>query len=132
MAESRYHEHRVRASEAGERIDTLLGEMDFMASRSAAARLISDGFVRVNSDVVNKRHIVHAGDRIVVEVPPSDRGDLEAEDIPLEALQLQPGEALSLSCHAFQGRRENGRWPTEGSAGFCYRGCALDENNWSV
>ncbi|NOY13537.1 MAG: glycoside hydrolase [Deltaproteobacteria bacterium] len=52
--------------------------------------------------------------------------------IPLEALQLQPGESLSLSCHAFQGGRENGRWPTEGSAGFCYRGCALDEDNWSV
>ena len=52
--------------------------------------------------------------------------------IPLEVLQLQPGDSLSLSCHALQKERENGRWPTEGSASFCYRGCALDEDNWSV
>ncbi len=52
--------------------------------------------------------------------------------VPLEVLQLQPGEKLSLSCHALQDERENGRWPTEGSASFCYRGCALDEENWSV
>jgi alpha-amylase/alpha-mannosidase (GH57 family) len=52
--------------------------------------------------------------------------------VPLELLQLQPGESLSLSCHAIQGDRENGRWPTEGSASFCYRGNALDEENWSV
>lgn len=52
--------------------------------------------------------------------------------VPLEALQLQPGEILSLSCHALQEERENGRWPTEGSASFCYRGGALDEDNWSV
>jgi alpha-amylase/alpha-mannosidase (GH57 family) len=51
---------------------------------------------------------------------------------PLKALQLQPGEILNISCHALQEDRENGRWPTEGSASFCYRGCSLDEDNWSV
>lgn len=52
--------------------------------------------------------------------------------VPLEHLQLQTGESLSLSCHAIQGDRENGRWPTEGSASFRYRGTLLDEENWSV
>ena len=52
--------------------------------------------------------------------------------IPLATLQLQQGEQLSLSCHALQGERENGRWPTEGSATFCYHGSSLDEDNWSV
>lgn len=52
--------------------------------------------------------------------------------VPIAALQLHPGEVVSLSCHAIQDERENGRWPTEGSASFCYRGCALDEDNWSV
>ncbi len=52
--------------------------------------------------------------------------------VPLAALQLQAGDQLSLSCHALQGERENGRWPTEGSATFCYQGCGLDEENWSV
>ena len=96
MAESRYHEHRVRANEAGERIDTVLGELDFMASRSAAARLISDGFVRVNGDVVNKRFQVHAGDRIVAEIPPADVGDLEPEDIPLD-IRYEDDDMIVLS-----------------------------------
>lgn len=52
--------------------------------------------------------------------------------VPLKALQLTPGEPLSLSCHALQGKQENGRWPAEGSASFCYRGSALDDENWSV
>jgi 23S rRNA pseudouridine1911/1915/1917 synthase len=99
MAESRYHEHRVRGEEAGERIDTLLGEMEFMPSRSAAARLISDGFVRVNGEVVNKRHKVHGGDHIVVEIPPADRGDLEAEDIPLD-IRFEDDEMIVLSKQA--------------------------------
>jgi 23S rRNA pseudouridine1911/1915/1917 synthase len=99
MAESRYHEHHVRADEAGQRIDSLLGEMDFMASRSAAARLISDGYVRVNGEVVNKRHIVRGGDRIVVEIPPSDRGDLEAEDIPLD-IRFEDDDMIVLSKQA--------------------------------
>jgi len=52
--------------------------------------------------------------------------------VPLTTLQLQPGEKLSLSCHALQGDRENGRWPTEGSAHFYYLGSRLDEENWSA
>lgn len=52
--------------------------------------------------------------------------------VPLAPLELQPGDLINLSCHALQGEREFGRWPTEGSASFCYRGCALDDDNWSV
>ena len=52
--------------------------------------------------------------------------------VPLAVLDWHPGELLHFSCHALQGRQENGRWPVEGSASFCYRGCALDEENWSV
>lgn len=99
MAESRYHEYHVRGDEAGERIDSLLGEMEFLPSRSAAARLISDGFVRVNGDVVNKRYIVHGGDRVVVEIPPADRGDLKAEDIPLD-IRYEDDDMIVLSKQA--------------------------------
>ena len=52
--------------------------------------------------------------------------------IPLEPLQISPGEKFGLSCHALLNNKENGRWPTEGSATFSYRGCALDDDNWSV
>ena len=52
--------------------------------------------------------------------------------IPIKHLQLENGDHLSLSCHALLDGRENGRWPTEGSASFNYRGSSLDEENWSV
>ena len=52
--------------------------------------------------------------------------------VPLKLLKIVPGDKLGLSCHAKQKDKENGRWPTEGSANFVYRGCALDEDNWSV
>ncbi|MCW9050444.1 MAG: hypothetical protein OQK50_08955, partial [Deltaproteobacteria bacterium] len=52
--------------------------------------------------------------------------------VPLKALQLHPGDMVGLSCHIYKNNRENGRWPTEGSASFCYRGSVLDEENWLV
>ncbi len=52
--------------------------------------------------------------------------------IPLSALHLQVGDIVNLSCHALQNRRENGRWPTEGNASFCFRGSVLDEDNWII
>ena len=52
--------------------------------------------------------------------------------VPLTALQLQVGDIVNLSCHALQNRRENGRWPTEGNASFCFRGSVLDEDNWTI
>ena len=52
--------------------------------------------------------------------------------VPLSALQLQIGEIVNLSCHALQNGRENGRWPAEGNASFCFYGETLDEENWIV
>lgn len=52
--------------------------------------------------------------------------------VSLIALQLRVGDIVSLSCHALQDKRENGRWPTEGNASFCFHGVALDEDNWVV
>ncbi len=52
--------------------------------------------------------------------------------VPLAALNLQEGDVVALSCHALQNRRENGRWPTEGNASFCFHGTVLDEDNWII
>ncbi|MEE4254885.1 MAG: glycoside hydrolase family 57 protein [Desulfuromusa sp.] len=52
--------------------------------------------------------------------------------VPLAPLQLTPGDMVGLSCHVYKDKRENGRWPTEGSASFCYRGAVLEEENWLV
>jgi len=45
MRPSEYYEHVVTADEAGQRLDALLGTLPFLASRSAASRLIEDGNV---------------------------------------------------------------------------------------
>lgn len=81
---SEYFEHVVHDSEQGMRIDALLGSLDILPSRSAAARLIEDGFVLVNGVPVQKRYSVNAGDRIEVEVPPRPESDLVPEYIPLD------------------------------------------------
>ena len=52
--------------------------------------------------------------------------------VPLTAVQLQAGDIINLSCHALQNGRENGRWPAEGNASFCFHGAALDEDNWII
>ena len=84
MSHSDYYEHAVTPDEAGQRLDALLGSLEFLVSRSAASRLIEGGNVRVDGQVVAKKHTTRAGERIEIEVPPYDRGDLIAEDIPLD------------------------------------------------
>ncbi len=84
MATADYYEHVVADHEQGLRLDALLGGLDFLPSRSAAARLIDEGLVLVEGRPEAKRYAVRAGERIEVEVPPYDRGDLVPEDIPLD------------------------------------------------
>ncbi|KAF0207522.1 MAG: RluA family pseudouridine synthase [Actinomycetota bacterium] len=78
------HTHTVRGDEAGTRLDRLLGDLEFMVSRSAAQRLIEAGYVLVNGQVPNKNHTTRAGERIDVTIPPPEESDLEPESIPLD------------------------------------------------
>lgn len=76
--------HNVRADEAGSRLDVFLGASELVPSRSAAQKLIGDGYVRVNGEIAVKRHIVRAGERVEVYAPPEEGAELIAEDIPLD------------------------------------------------
>ena len=96
MSPSEYYEHVVTPKEAGQRIDALLGSFEFLTSRSAASRLIDSGHVLVDGAVVAKKHAVRAGERIEIEVPPWDRGDLVAEDIPLD-IRFEDAHMIVLS-----------------------------------
>ena len=99
MSHSDYYEHIVKPDEAGQRLDTLLGTFEFLVSRSAASRLIDAGDVRVDGEVVAKKHTTRAGERIEIEVPPYDRGDLVAEDIPLD-IRYEDDDMIVLSKQA--------------------------------
>ncbi len=94
-----YFEHVVAPDEAGMRLDMLLGTMEFIASRSAATRLIDDGLVLVDGSEAPKKHIVKPGERIEIEVPPYDRGELIAEDIPLD-IRFEDAHMIVLSKQA--------------------------------
>jgi 23S rRNA pseudouridine1911/1915/1917 synthase len=99
MRPSDYFEHTVSPDEAGLRLDVLLGSLEFLASRSAAAKLIEDGLVLVDDASAPKKHMVRVGERISVEIPPYDRGDLVAEDIPLD-IRFEDDHMIVLSKQA--------------------------------
>jgi 23S rRNA pseudouridine1911/1915/1917 synthase len=84
MIASRRVEHFVQSDESGQRLDILVGSLEEVVSRSLAQRLIAEGLVLVDGARVSKRHAVRAGERVQVEIPPYDRGDLEPESIPLD------------------------------------------------
>ncbi len=75
----------IIARESGERIDALLAYSGF--TRSAAARLISQGMVTRNGQPVKKSDLTRAGDRITVETPDQpDPAQALAQDIPLDVV----------------------------------------------
>jgi 23S rRNA pseudouridine1911/1915/1917 synthase len=103
-----YFEHVVTGDEQGLRLDRLLGALDFLPSRSAAAKLIDDGLVLVDGRPEAKKYAVRAGQRVEVEVPPYDRGDLIPEDIPLDirfedAYMIVLSKQAGLVVHPSQG-----------------------------
>ncbi|MBN2847457.1 MAG: RluA family pseudouridine synthase [Coriobacteriia bacterium] len=66
------------------RLDVLLGQLEILPSRAAAQRLVGGGYVRVNGEIVTKRHITRAGERIDVYPAEPEETTLEAEHIPLD------------------------------------------------
>jgi 23S rRNA pseudouridine1911/1915/1917 synthase len=52
--------------------------------------------VRVNGQTVNKRHRVRSGDRITVEIPPTESSELVAEDVWLD-IRLEDDDLIVLS-----------------------------------
>lgn len=99
MSESQRFEFTVRGEDAGQRLDTLLGQAEELVSRSAAARLIDAGLVLVNGELVTKRHVVRAGELVSVEIPPPEGYDLEPEDIPLD-IRFEDDDMIVLSKQA--------------------------------
>ncbi|MBN2404247.1 MAG: RluA family pseudouridine synthase, partial [Coriobacteriia bacterium] len=81
---SETYEHLVSAEEAGQRLDKLMAEFDFLPSRSLAAKLIEKGCVFVDGGPASKRYAVRAGDRIEIFMPEREPSTLTPEHIPLD------------------------------------------------
>ena len=74
--------HTVTEEQRGARLDALASEI-FDISRSAAAKLIEDGTLTVNSKKQQKKYPVKSGDVIELELPECVECEAEPENIPL-------------------------------------------------
>ena len=73
---------RVGETESGERLDSAVANAAGV-TRSAAARLILDGFVTVNGQTRDKNYRLRAGDILEVCPPPTKECEATAQEIPL-------------------------------------------------
>ena len=74
---------QVREEDAGSRLDTFFAAAAGL-SRSAAAKLIEEGQVRLNGRPADKKDRLAAGDLIEYEIPAPREIAAQAEDIPLD------------------------------------------------
>lgn len=74
--------YTVSENEAGLRLDSYIAAVSEL-SRSAAARLISEGAVCVDGEPKNKKYQVCPGERVEFSLPEAEEYNAEAEDIPL-------------------------------------------------
>src|SRR5450755_4161441 len=76
----------VEKSLPSERLDKFLCEKFPAASRGALQRLIEEGHIRVNDQVVKPTHHPHAGEKIEVHWPEARPAKAQPEKIPLDIL----------------------------------------------
>ena len=73
-------------SDAGKRLDYVIASHLIRCSRTQAANLIRDGFIRLDNLVVKPAHRVRFGDEIQGHVPPPKSTDIIPEPIELDTL----------------------------------------------
>lgn len=100
--------YSATAQDSGLRLDTLLADKGFYASRSAAAKAIEEARVLVKGVVVPKKYQVAAGDFIVYEEGEVlDSSPIQGEPIPLD-IRYEDDHLLVISkqpylvCHPTQ------------------------------
>ena len=82
--EGRLESVEVGAEEAGERLDRVLATHVTALSRTRLKALVLAGRVAIGGRTIrDPGHHVNAGDRLTVEVPPSEEAAPQAEQIPL-------------------------------------------------
>jgi 23S rRNA pseudouridine1911/1915/1917 synthase len=77
---------RVQKSLPSERLDTYLRRQFQAVSRGAIQRLIEQGHIRVNGQIVKPTHHPHAGEQIEVRWPEVRPAEAQPEEMPLDIL----------------------------------------------
>ena len=76
----------VTAGETPKRLDHFLANREPYFSRTVLQRLIEDGHITVNGQIVKPSHKVRPGEVITMVVPRPEPLELQAENIPLDIL----------------------------------------------
>ena len=84
----------VNAESAGQRLDRFLVSVLADHSRSQIQKLIADGRVRVGAREARPNLAVHAGDRVVVDLPEPAPTSAQPEAAPLEILYQDADEVV--------------------------------------
>jgi 23S rRNA pseudouridine1911/1915/1917 synthase len=80
------HQLELDLDQSGSRLDKVLVSRLPELSRSAAQRLIDEGRVTVNGELVKASYKTRSGDRVVVMLPAEEAVELSAEAIPLDVV----------------------------------------------
>ncbi len=83
---TRTEQFTVEQSQPGERLDVFLREKFPAVSRGTMQRLIEQGHIRVNGQVVKPKHSPRAGEQVEVLWPEARPAEAQPEDIPLDIL----------------------------------------------
>jgi 23S rRNA pseudouridine1911/1915/1917 synthase len=83
---SRTENFIVEKSLPSARLDKFLCEKFPAGSRGALQRLIEEGHIRVNGQIVKPTHHPHAGDKIEVHWPEARPAEAQPEEMPLDIL----------------------------------------------
>ena len=75
-----------KAEASGQRLDAFLAEAEPGLTRSAAQKLIEEGFVTVNGGGARKNLRLNAGDEVVLARPDPVEIDVKPEQIPLDVV----------------------------------------------
>ncbi len=80
--------YRVSVTEeaSGKRVDVFLAEVIPELTRSQAKKLIKEGLVKVDGQLVRPKYSVKPGQRIEVIIPPPEKLELVPEEVPFEIL----------------------------------------------
>ena len=87
-------EVQVAGEDEGKRLDFYLAGIFAEVSRSQFKKMIEQGSVRIEGRTVSAHYPVKSGEKVCVEWPKKDAGDLEAEDISLEIINFSKQEMV--------------------------------------
>ena len=76
----------ITPGEQPKRLDVFLANHERDVSRSALQRLIEQGRIRINDQVVKASQKIKPGDKITMDVPKAEPLELKGEEIPLDVL----------------------------------------------